>query len=130
MVGSHVYRIPGCHENFFLLLRGRDSPQIEGGMDRLREELKKLGKIDIQEIKSIILFVLILGFWATDRLHGISATSVAFVGAVIALLPRVGIVNWNDVDVPWHLMLFSAGAYTLGSGFDFTDLPSIAVNAI
>jgi di/tricarboxylate transporter len=27
-------------------------------------------------------------------------------------------------------MLFSAGAYTLGSGLDFTDLPSISVNAI
>jgi anion transporter len=115
---------------FFPLAPGERLPQIEGGMERLREELKKLGKIDIQEIKSIILFVLILGFWATDRLHGISATSVAFVGAVIALLPRIGIVNWNDVDVPWHLMLFSAGAYTLGSGFDFTDLPSITVNAI
>ena len=115
---------------FFPLAPGERLPQIEGGMDRLREELKKLGKIDIQEIKSIILFVLILGFWATDRIHGISATSVAFVGAVIALLPRVGIVKWNDVDVPWHLMLFSAGAYTLGSGFDYTDLPSITVNAI
>jgi len=115
---------------FFPLSPGERLPQIEGGMDRLREELKKLGKIDIQEIKSIILFVLILGFWATDRIHGISATSVAFVGAVIALLPRIGIVSWNDVDVPWHLMLFSAGAYTLGSGFDFTDLPSITVNAI
>ncbi len=104
-------------------------PQIEGGMERLREELKKLGKVDVSEVKAIVLFILILGFWATDRLHGISATSVAFVGAIIALLPRVGIVKWNDVDVPWHLMLFSAGAYTLGSGFDYTDLPSIAVNA-
>ena len=115
---------------YFPLAPGERLPQIEGGMDRLREELKRLGKIDIQEIKAIVLFVLILGFWATDRLHGISATSVAFVGAVIALLPRVGIVKWNDVDVPWHLMLFSAGAYTLGSGFDYTDLPSITVNAI
>ncbi|HHU99007.1 MAG TPA: sodium:sulfate symporter [Bacteroidales bacterium] len=105
-------------------------PQIEGGMERLREELKKLGKVDVSEVKAIILFILILGFWATDRLHGISATSVAFVGAVIALLPGIGIVRWNDVDIPWHLMLFSAGAYTLGSGFDYTDLPSIAVNAI
>ncbi len=105
-------------------------PQIEGGMERLREELEKLGKVDVNEVKAIILFILILGFWATDRLHGISATSVAFVGAIIALLPGVGIVKWNDVDVPWHLMLFSAGAYTLGSGFDYTDLPSIAVNAI
>ena len=115
---------------YFPLSPGERLPQIEGGMDRLRDELKKLGKIDIQEIKAIILFILILGFWATDRIHGISATSVAFVGAVIALLPRVGIVKWNEVDIPWHLMLFSAGAYTLGAGFDFTDLPSITVNAI
>ncbi|MFA6351455.1 MAG: anion permease, partial [Bacteroidales bacterium] len=94
-----------------------------------REELRKLGKIDAQEVKAIIIFVLILGFWATDRLHGISATAVAFVGAIVALMPRIGIVKWNEVDIPWHLMLFSAGAYTLGSGFDYTDLPSISVNA-
>jgi di/tricarboxylate transporter len=51
-------------------------------------------------------------------------------GAVIALLPRIGILKWNDVDIPWHLMLFSAGAYTLGAGFKATDLPSISVDAM
>lgn len=114
----------------FPLAPGERLPQIEGGMERLRDELKRLGKIDRQEIKAITLFLLILGFWATDRLHGISATSVAFVGAIIALLPRIGIVKWNDVDIPWHLMLFSAGAYTLGAGFDYTDLPAIAIDAL
>ncbi|MDD2570039.1 MAG: DASS family sodium-coupled anion symporter [Bacteroidales bacterium] len=114
---------------FFPLKPEERAPSIEGGMDRLREELRKLGKIDAQEVKAIIIFVLILGFWATDRLHGISATAVAFVGAIVALMPRIGIVKWNEVDIPWHLMLFSAGAYTLGSGFDYTDLPSISVNA-
>jgi di/tricarboxylate transporter len=81
------------------------------------------------EIKSAIIFILSPGFWATDNLYGISATAVAFVGAIVALLPRIGIVKWNDVDIPWHLMLFSAGAYALGSGLDATDLPSISVNA-
>ncbi|MBP9998413.1 MAG: anion permease, partial [Bacteroidales bacterium] len=47
----------------------------------------------------------------------------------IALLPGVGVVKWNDVDIPWHLMLFSAGAYTLGSGLDATGLPGTMVNA-
>jgi len=62
-------------------------------------------------------------------LHGVSPTAVAFLGGIVALLPRIGIVEWNDVDIPWHLMLFSAGAYALGAGLDATDLPSIAVNA-
>ncbi len=114
---------------FFPLKPNERLPQIEGGMERLREEYRKLGKLDFQEIKAVVIFLLILGFWATDRLHGISATAVAFVGAIVALLPRIGIVRWNDVDIPWHLMLFSAGAYTLGAGFAITDLPSISVNA-
>ncbi len=115
---------------FFPLKKEERLPQIPGGMERLKEELHKLGKMNFQEIKSAVLFVAILAFWATDKYHGISPTAIAFLGAVIALLPRIGILKWNDVDIPWHLMLFSAGAYTLGAGFKVTDLPSISVNAI
>jgi solute carrier family 13 (sodium-dependent dicarboxylate transporter), member 2/3/5 len=104
-------------------------PQIEGGMARLKEEQDKLGPLRWDEIRAAIIFVTILAFWATDKLHGISPTAVAFVGAIVALLPRVGVVEWNDVDIPWHLMLFSAGAYTLGAGFTQTGLPNIAVQA-
>ncbi len=114
---------------FFPLAPGERLPQIEGGMARLRQEYDKLGKLKTDEVKAVVIFILILGFWSTDRLHGISPTAVAFVGAVVALLPRIGIIRWNEVDIPWHLMLFSAGAYTLGAGLDVTDLPSISVNA-
>ncbi len=115
---------------FFPLSPSERLPQIEGGMDRLREEYKKLGKISFQEKKAVIIFLLILAFWATDKLHGISPTAVSFVGAIIALLPRIGVVKWNDIDIPWHLLLFSAGAYTLGAGFEATDLPAISINAL
>jgi len=114
---------------FFPLSPEERLPQIEGGMERLRQEYLKLGPMSIIEKKSAIIFITILSFWATDNLHGISPTAVAFVGAIVALLPRYGIIQWNEVDVPWHLMLFSAGAYTLGAGLDATDLPAISVNA-
>ncbi|MDR4988304.1 MAG: SLC13 family permease [Bacteroidales bacterium] len=114
---------------FFPLKPEERLPQIKGGMKRLEDEYRKLGKMDFNEVKAVIIFLAILGLWATDRLHGVSATAVAFVGGIVALLPRIGIVKWNDVDIPWHLLLFSAGAYTLGAGFGITDLPSISVNA-
>lgn len=114
---------------FFPLPKDERVPQIEGGMDRLWEELKKLGPMNVQEYKSAVLFLLILFFWSTDKYHGVSPTAIAFLGAIVALLPRIGIVKWNDVDIPWHLMLFSAGAYTLGAGFKVTDLPALSVNA-
>ncbi len=105
-------------------------PQIEGGMARLKTEFVSLGKMTIDEYKSIAIFVIVLILWATDKQHGISQTAVAFMGAVVALLPRIGVVKWNDVDIPWHLMLFSAGAYTLGSGLEATDLPASLVDFV
>ena len=114
----------------FPMKKDEQKPQIEGGMQRLREEYAKLGKMTVQEYKSIFIFVTVLVLWATDKQHGISQTAVAFLGAVVALLPRIGVVRWNDVDIPWHLMLFSAGAYTLGAGLEATDLPASMVDAL
>ena len=113
----------------FPIKKEESKPSIPGGMESLKKDLKDLGKISFTEIKSIIIFVSILTLWVTDKWHGVSPTAVAFVGAIIALMPKIGIVKWNDVDIPWHLLLFSAGAYTLGAGFKVTDLPSISVNA-
>lgn len=114
---------------FFPLAPEERLPRIEGGIERLKAEYAKLGEVSFQEKKAVVIFLLILAFWATDKLHGISPTAVAFVGAIVALLPNIGVVKWNEVDVPWHLMLFSAGAYTLGSGLEVTDLPAISINA-
>ena len=105
-------------------------PQIEGGLELLRKELQAMGKMDKEELKSIAIFVGVLAMWATDKLHGIDATTVAFIGAIIALLPGVGVVKWNDVDIPWHLMLFSAGAYAIGTGLDVTALPKSMVDVL
>ena len=115
---------------FFPLKKEERVPQIAGGMDRLRAELKKLGKIKPEEYKAIAIFVIVLLLWATDKQHGINQTAVAFMGAVVALLPGIGVVKWNDVDIPWHLLLFSAGAYTLGAGLDATGLPGTLVDAL
>ena len=104
-------------------------PQIQGGMERLREELVAMGKVKFEEYKSIAIFVGVLIMWVTESWHGVSAEVVVLIGAIIALLPGIGVVKWNDVDIPWHLMIFSAGAYVIGSGLNATDLPSVLVGA-
>ncbi len=114
----------------FPLKEREQHPQIEGGMERLRKEYALLGKMTLNEYKSIAIFFAVLVLWATDKQHGISQTAVAFMGAVVALLPRIGVVKWNDVDIPWHLMIFSAGAYALGAGLDATDLFASIVDAM
>ena len=118
----------------FPMKKEEQKPQIEGGMVTLRKEYEAMGKMTVEEYKAIGIFLFVLFMWVTggddgSGLHSIDATTVAFIGAVLALMPGIGVVKWNDVDIPWHLMLFSAGAYTLGSGLNATDLPSLAVNA-
>jgi sodium-dependent dicarboxylate transporter 2/3/5 len=104
-------------------------PKIPGGMAYLKNELDSMGKMSFQEYKAIAIFLLVVLLWATDKQTHINETAVAFIGAVIALMPGIGIVKWNEVDIPWHLMLFSAGAYTLGAGLDATGLPVTMVDA-
>jgi di/tricarboxylate transporter len=89
-----------------------------------------MGSIKFEEIKAVMIFIFVLAGWVLDTYHGISKTAIAFLGAIIALMPGIGVVKWNDVDIPWHLLLFSAGAYTLGAGFKATDLPNISVDAM
>lgn len=112
----------------FPVSKSESKPQIEGGMERLKEELKSMGKITFEEIKAVLIFVGVLVLWVTKDSHGIDETTVAFLGAIVALMPGIGIVKWNDVDIPWHLMLFSAGAYVLGTGLNATGLPVTLVN--
>ncbi|MDR2908096.1 MAG: anion permease [Bacteroidales bacterium] len=115
----------------FPMKKEEQKPQIAGGMLRLKEDLGKLGQMQFSEYKAIAIFVGVLFMWATNgSLHNIGETTVAFIGAVIALTPVIGIVKWNDIDIPWHLLIFSAGAYTLGAGMDSTNIAGTLVNTV
>lgn len=105
-------------------------PKLEGGMESLKKAYEDLGPVKLNELKAIIVFGLVLLVWATDKIHGLNATVVAMAGAVIMLTPQFKLLNWNDVDVPWHLMIFSAGAYALGAGLTTTKLMDTLTKAM
>ncbi len=109
-------------------------PKIAGGLERLRKEFEALGKISTAEIRAAIIFLIVLALWATDMVHGIRAEVVAVMGACAALmpafskLPRIGVMKWNDADIPWHMLMFSFGAYVLGGLMDETDIVGLFVH--
>lgn len=106
------------------------SPKIEGGIESMKKAYADLGPFNVQELKAAAIFGLVLLVWATDKLHGINATVVAMTGAVIMLAPQFKLLSWNDVDIPWHLMIFSAGAYALGAGLTATKLMDTLTKAM
>ena len=112
------------------------TPKLAGGFERLEEEYQKLGKININEIKAAIVFVSVLGFWATGNLHGIKAEVVALGGACVVFLPsimklpRIGVIKWNDADIPWHMLMFSWGAYVLGGLVEKSDIVGLWIHSM
>jgi anion transporter len=121
----------------FLLPISREEakPCIEGGMQCLHDELAKLGSISLAEIRAAVVFLAVLALWATENLHGIRAEVVALGGACAVLLPsflrlpKMGVINWDDADIPWHMLIFSWGAYVIGGMVDITNIVGLAVDA-
>lgn len=101
-------------------------PQTPGGLEALKTELKGLGAISFDEKKGAVIFCLVLVLWMTDRYHQewfgfeISAVMAALIGAIIALTPKIGILKWKEAEIPWHLLIFSAGAYAGGLALENT----------
>lgn len=111
-------------------------PKLEGGMAKLQEEYDKLGAVTGKEIRAGIVFLTVLGLWSTSAWTGLRAEVVALAGACAVLmpsfsrLPAMGVIKWNDADIPWHMLIFSFGAYVLGGMMDQTDIVGLYVHHV
>jgi sodium-dependent dicarboxylate transporter 2/3/5 len=110
----------------FPLAAEERAPRLAGGVEKLRQELARMGPLSREEKRGAAIFALVVALWVTDRFHAgwfgfeISPVFAAMIGVIITFVPRIGILTWNEADIPWHLMLFSAGAYAGGLALDDT----------
>jgi sodium-dependent dicarboxylate transporter 2/3/5 len=111
-------------------------PQLEGGLGIVEEQYRSLGPLTRQEKKAIAIFSLVLALWMTDIFHmqwfgvEVSAPFAALLGAVIVLFPRYGVLQWSEAEIPWHLLIFSAGAYAGGLALDDTGAAAWGVKVL
>ncbi len=121
---------------FFRLAPEQERPSVPGGMETLTAELGKMGAVTRAEWHGALIFGLVLLLWVTDRYHKalfgfeISPVMAALIGCVIALCPRIGLLKWNDADIPWHLLIFSTGAYAGGLALSETGAAQWLVDAV
>lgn len=120
----------------FRIPPGERLPRLEGGLDRVRAKYDEMGPLSAGERKAIAIFGLVLFLWMTDVFHlrwfgvEITAPFAALLGAVIVLFPRWGVLQWAEADIPWHLLIFSAGAYAGGLALDDTGAAEWAVRKL
>ena len=111
-------------------------PKIKGGIETLKRQLESMGPLSFNEKKAAILFGMVIFLWMTDRFHmgwfgfEVDPVIAAMAGAVLCFIPKIGIIQWNEADIPWHLMLFSTGAYAGGMALDSSGAGRWAVQQI
>jgi sodium-dependent dicarboxylate transporter 2/3/5 len=63
-----------------------------------------LGPMRADEKKLLVLSVILLGFWATEgKLHDFDSSSVAVAAVALLFVPRIGVLDWKQVQsrIPW-----------------------------
>lgn len=88
---------------------------LEGGRDYLRDELKKMGPWSTLERKAALLLGVAVLLWLTDFIHHISPSIAGMGVCLFALLPRVGILEAEDLrELNYMPMFFVATAVSMG----------------
>jgi solute carrier family 13 (sodium-dependent dicarboxylate transporter), member 2/3/5 len=94
---------------------------IAGGKDFFRTQLKDLGPWSLAEKKAAALIGIAILLWVTDFIHHIPAVMVALGVGLFALLPRVGLLDANDMRTLNYLpVFFVAEAVSMGNVLNIT----------
>lgn len=107
---------------------------LPGGAELIAEEIKKLGKISVQEKRVAFVFVLTALLWMfrpllTEIIPGLSDAGIA-IGASVMLfiLPaggdeRRGLLIWEDTKkLPWGVLILFGGGLSMASAINDTGL--------
>ena len=104
----------------YFVVRKIMPPEVEnvaGGKQALREELNRLGPITPAQIRLLVISLVLLGFWSTEKkLHDFSTTSTTIAGLALMLLPGIGVMNWQQIqkNAPWGTIVMFAIGISLG----------------
>ncbi|OXX69247.1 permease [Vibrio sp. V19_P1S1T109] len=106
------------------LFKFKGEVDFEGSLEKLKEERSQLGFLTLNEKKAIFIFCNAVFLWATESYHeamfgfSISVYMTAVISAILCLLPKIGLLTWNESNIKWDLMIFAAGAYSVGNALE------------
>ena len=88
------------------------------------------GAADTAGARRMTLFLLLgVAFWATDFLHGLHPVYGALLVAVLALLPRVGVAEFDMLEgVDFSVVFFVGAVFAVATALTRTGFTDVAAN--
>jgi sodium-dependent dicarboxylate transporter 2/3/5 len=87
-----------------------ETATLPGGVEFLKDQLTAMGPWSTAEIRSLVLMIIAIGFWVTDFIHHIPAPMVGLGIGLVALMPRIGVLDAEDVRKVNYLPIFFVAA--------------------
>jgi anion transporter len=127
-----------------------ETNEVPGGKEAIARSIKELGPMKTNEKKLLCISVLLLCFWATEKIfHSFDTSTTTIAAIAIMLLPGIGIMTWQEAQarISWGtLILFGVGislgsailstkaaawtAKVLVSAFGLSSMPALTVLAV
>jgi sodium-dependent dicarboxylate transporter 2/3/5 len=104
---------------------------LEGGYEYLRAEIDKMGEWTSLEKRAASLMAIAIFLWLTDFVHHISPAVIGMGVGLFALLPRVGILDIEDMKRLNYLpVFFVAAAVSMGTVLEATKGLDVLTNSV
>ncbi|MCL1804529.1 MAG: DASS family sodium-coupled anion symporter [Clostridiales bacterium] len=108
-------------------------PEFEllAGVEDSKKELEQLGKLTKQEIKFMVISVLMLTFWFTEKyLHNISVSASTMAFATLYFCPGINLLTYEYVKdkLDWTLIIMIGASGTFGAAMFNTGASSWLAN--
>ena len=105
---------------YFIMLKVMpyEQKEISGGKELVKKQLNELGPITGKEWRLIVISLLLLIFWATEKiLHPIDSSSIILIALAIMLTPKIGIMSWKEAEkqIPWGTVIVFGVGISLGN---------------
>ncbi|HDT8479530.1 TPA: DASS family sodium-coupled anion symporter [Staphylococcus pseudintermedius] len=105
---------------YFVMLKVIPPEQdaIEGGTELVKQQLAELGPVKPTEWRLIIISLLLLVSWSTEKvLHPIDSSSITLIALAIMLTPKIGVMNCKEVEsrIPWGTIIVFGVGISLGN---------------
>ncbi|PMB49783.1 sodium:solute symporter [Fischerella thermalis CCMEE 5201] len=83
---------------------------------KLDVECLQSAPLSLPERKTLLIVLLMLGLWLTEKWHGLEIATVTVIGAILLTAPKFGVMKWKDAvkDVSWNLIIFVGATLALG----------------
>jgi anion transporter len=87
-----------------------ETATLPGGAEYLQREIRAMGSWSKAEMRAAVLLLLAIGLWVTDFLHHIPPPMIGLGVGLLAIMPRVGVLDTDDVRKINYLPIFFVAA--------------------